>query len=59
MKDEEYEAGLRGEPFAPAMHFFHAKSLIDKSLVFDVIKMMPKGETTSSDETVLSSIKGI
>ena len=44
MKEAEYKAGIQQKPFPPAMHFFHAKPLIDKSDVFDVIKMMPKGQ---------------
>ncbi|XP_072037272.1 adenosine deaminase 2-like [Amphiura filiformis] len=43
MKEEEYKTGLQGKPFPPALHFMIAKPLIDKSRVFDVIKMMPKG----------------
>jgi len=32
--------------FPPAVHFFRAKSLIDKSEVFNMIKNMPKGKHT-------------
>lgn len=32
-----------GIPFPPNLHFFHARSLIEKSDVFQIIKMMPKG----------------
>lgn len=29
--------------YAPAMHFFHAKPLIDKDPIFEIIKRVPKG----------------
>lgn len=56
MKDEEYEAGLSGEPFPPAMHFMLAKHLIDKSEVFDVIKMMPKGAALHVHDSALAPL---
>jgi len=33
--------------FPPAIHFFRAKALIDKSEVFSVIKNIPKGKRKS------------
>jgi len=32
--------------FPPAVHFFRAKALIDKSEVFNIIRVMPKGKCT-------------
>ena len=32
--------------FPPAVHFFRAKALIDKSEVFNVIRNIPKGKCT-------------
>lgn len=29
--------------YAPSKHFFHAKSLIDRDPIFDVMKRLPKG----------------
>ncbi|XP_072033342.1 adenosine deaminase 2-like [Amphiura filiformis] len=43
MKEKEFQAGLDAKPFSAAMHFMLAKPHIDKSEVFDIIKMMPKG----------------
>lgn len=42
------EAEMRGRPLRtgsilPSMHFFQAKSLIEKSKVFNILKKMPKG----------------
>ena len=34
--------------FPPAVHFFHAKPLIEKSEVFKMIRNMPKGKFTVS-----------
>ncbi|XP_055612714.1 adenosine deaminase 2-like isoform X2 [Uranotaenia lowii] len=31
------------ESYAPGMHFFNAKPLIDKSVIFRILKAMPKG----------------
>ncbi|XP_058811662.1 adenosine deaminase 2-like isoform X2 [Topomyia yanbarensis] len=37
------EASVNPESYAPGMHFFRAKPLIDKSDVFKIIKEIPKG----------------
>lgn len=43
-KKQEMEEGFDNPKiFPPAMHFFEAKKLIDKSLLFSLIKQMPKG----------------
>jgi len=41
--------------YPPAVHFFRAKALIDKSKVFSVIKNMPKGKRTQYSNTGRSS----
>ncbi|XP_063697319.1 adenosine deaminase 2-like [Culicoides brevitarsis] len=44
LKREELNAGLRNlSTFAPAMHFFQAKPLIERSKIFEIIKKIPKG----------------
>ncbi|XP_063251179.1 adenosine deaminase 2 [Prinia subflava] len=43
LKKKEVEAAIRTGQFPPSMHFFRAKSLIDQSAVFSVLKRMPKG----------------
>ena len=43
-KAKELDAGRRNiTDFPPAVHFFRAKALIDKSDVFKIIRNMPKG----------------
>lgn len=34
---------LNPQSYAPAMHFFHAKPLIDKDPIFEIIQKLPKG----------------
>lgn len=44
MKEKSIQKGiLDSSNYAPAMHFFHAKPIIDKDPLFDVIKRVPKG----------------
>jgi len=44
LKAKELEAARRNVTnFPPAVHFFRAKALIDKSDVFKIIRNMPKG----------------
>lgn len=44
LKAKSIEKGI-SEPrsYAPSMHFFHAKPLIDKDPIFKIIQRVPKG----------------
>lgn len=45
LKKDEIEKGYKNHSaYAPGLHFFKSKPLIEKSEVFKVIKMMPKGK---------------
>lgn len=43
LKKKEVERAITTGQFPPSMHFFRAKSLIDQSAVFSILKRMPKG----------------
>lgn len=44
MKQKAIQRGISDSTnYAPSMHFFHAKPLIDADPIFDVIKKVPKG----------------
>lgn len=44
LKEKSIQRGIADSAlFAPAMHFFHAKKLIDKDPIFEIIKKLPKG----------------
>jgi adenosine deaminase CECR1 len=44
MKEKAIEKGIvDAGNYAPSMHFFHAKPLIDKDPIFDIIQRVPKG----------------
>lgn len=44
LKEKAIQRGILGtNEFAPAMHFFHAKPLIDEDPIYKIIKMIPKG----------------
>ncbi|XP_032076995.1 adenosine deaminase 2 [Thamnophis elegans] len=43
LKEAEMATAMETGLFPPAMHFFKAKELIEKSAVFDILKKMPKG----------------
>ena len=43
LKKKEVAAAITTGQFPPSMHFFRAKSLIDQSTVFSILKRMPKG----------------
>lgn len=45
LKRDELEKGYKNHSaYAPALHFFKAKPLIEKSEIFKIMKLMPKGE---------------
>jgi len=47
LKAKELDIARRNvTEFPPAVHFFRAKALIDKSEVFSMIRNMPKGKLT-------------
>lgn len=44
MKEKAIQRGiLDAANYAPSLHFFHAKPLIDKDPIFDIMKKIPKG----------------
>ena len=44
MKQKAIQKGISDSSnYAPSMHFFHAKPLIDKDPIFEIIKKVPKG----------------
>lgn len=53
LKKKEVEAAITTGQFPPSMHFFRAKSLIDQSTVFSVLKRMPKGRLGLRSLTLL------
>lgn len=46
LKEKEMSAAQ----FPPAIHFFKAKPLIQKSSIFKLLQKMPKGDVRSMDE---------
>lgn len=43
LKEAEMQEALRAGSIPASMHFFQAKSLIEQSAVFHILKKMPKG----------------
>lgn len=44
MKEKSIQQGIADPAlFAPSMHFFHAKKIIDQDPIFEIIKRLPKG----------------
>ncbi|GCC26618.1 hypothetical protein chiPu_0005036 [Chiloscyllium punctatum] len=56
IKGKEIMEGMKTGKFAPAMHFFRAKELIEQSPVFNIIQMMPKGAGLHLHEYALLSV---
>lgn len=44
LKKTEVMKAMQTGIFPPAMHFFKAKSYIEQSAVFNILKEMPKGK---------------
>lgn len=55
LKKKEVAAALNTGQFPPSMHFFRAKSLIEQSAVFSILKRMPKGRLGLNDCSSYSS----
>ncbi|XP_070552254.1 adenosine deaminase 2-like [Ptychodera flava] len=55
-KGEDIAKGRNTSVFPPATHFFLAKEDIEKSEVFKIIKMMPKGSNLHGHDTALADI---
>nr|XP_033808632.1 adenosine deaminase 2 isoform X1 [Geotrypetes seraphini] len=43
IKEKERIDAMKNGQFPPSMHFFKAKNLIEQSIIFNVLKKMPKG----------------
>uniref|UniRef100_UPI00398EBE91 adenosine deaminase 2-A n=1 Tax=Pristiophorus japonicus TaxID=55135 RepID=UPI00398EBE91 len=56
VKIKEIADGMETGKFPPAMHFFRAKELIEKSTVFNIIRKMPKGAGLHLHEYALLSV---
>ncbi|XP_064634282.1 adenosine deaminase 2-like isoform X2 [Lineus longissimus] len=52
-KSNEISSAMTTNLFPPAMHFFHAKGLIENSQVYRMIKSMPKGGALHLHDTSL------
>ncbi|XP_022108665.1 adenosine deaminase 2-like isoform X3 [Acanthaster planci] len=58
-KDKEYAAALHGAPFPPAQHFFQSKDWIEKSQVFQLIKLLPKGAALHVHDASITSLSWV
>ncbi|OXB80465.1 UNVERIFIED_CONTAM: hypothetical protein H355_004298, partial [Colinus virginianus] len=56
LKKKEIAAALNTGQFPPSMHFFQAKSLIERSTVFSILKRMPKGAVLHLHDYAMLSV---